>query len=118
MAFYEGIEAGDGAQDGTPCSRTLLVGVESGPVTFLGATPFGWTQVEAGLVVFGAYTAFGLAIVTRLVVDVAEVTARYKELSEQRVSESQVHEVLTLERPSSSSGGLWGRHHRHQRRHH
>lgn len=77
MALYESIEAGNGAQDGAPCGGALLVCIESGPVAFLGATSFGWAQVETWLVVLGADTALGFAIITRLVVDVAEVTARY-----------------------------------------
>jgi len=45
MAFYEGVETGNGAQDSAPGSSTLFVRVESGAVAFLGTTAFCWPEV-------------------------------------------------------------------------
>lgn len=75
VALDQGVEAGDGAEDGAPRRGALLVRVEGGTVALLRAAALGRAQVEAGLVVLLADAALGLAVVAGLVVDVAKVTA-------------------------------------------
>lgn len=45
MAFYQGVKSRDGVQYSSPCGGTLLVGVESSAVAFLGTTSLGWTEI-------------------------------------------------------------------------
>lgn len=75
MSFYEGIETGNGAENGTPSGGALFVRVESSPVALLRPTPFCGPQVEARLVVLLANTALWLCVVTWLVIDVTEIAA-------------------------------------------
>lgn len=76
VTLDEGVQARDGAEDGAPSSGTLFVRVEGIAVAFLRPTTLGRAQVQTGLVVLGADSAFWLAIVARLVVYMAEVAAK------------------------------------------
>lgn len=76
VALDEGVQAGDGGEDGTPGGGALLVGVERGAIALLRAPALGRAQIQARLVVLGADAALGLAVVAGLVVYMAEVAAR------------------------------------------